>query len=78
MEFDNVFDIAAGLAAGLFTCEVKPVAVATAGPTLNALMKLGKGSRVALRKRLSQQLAGRRLPFRAQCPICMRKFPGFL
>lgn len=54
---DAIFDIAAGLAAGLFSGVVKLAAEAAAGPTLNPLMKLGRGPRIALRKRLSRLLS---------------------
>jgi fumarylacetoacetase len=54
---DMIFDIRAGLEAGLFTGDAAAAAEAAAGPTLNALMALGEGPRVALRKRLSALLS---------------------
>lgn len=53
---DAIFDLTAGLAAGLFAGDAMLAAQAASGPTLNPLMGLGSGARVALRKRLSQLL----------------------
>ena len=50
---DQIFDLRAGLEAGLFAGEAATAAEAGAGPTLNPLMALGKGPRCALRRRLS-------------------------
>ena len=54
---DKIFDLRAGLEAGLFSGEAAAAAEAAAGPTLNLLMALGKGPRVALRRRLSSLLS---------------------
>jgi fumarylacetoacetase len=53
---DAIFDLKAGLDAGLFTAEAANAAEAAAGATLNPLMALGSASRLALRKRLSALL----------------------
>src|SRR4029077_5597864 len=53
---DAIFDLPAGLGAGLFSGEAARGAEAAAGTTLNPLMALGSGLRVALRKRLSALL----------------------
>jgi fumarylacetoacetase len=53
---DEVFDLKAALDAGLFSGPAENAAAAAAGPTLNALMGLGKGPRTALRRRLSDLL----------------------
>src|SRR5947209_4676439 len=50
---DAIFDLKAGLEAGLFADEVARAAKAAAGATLNPLMALGSAPRIALRKRLS-------------------------
>ncbi len=52
-----IFDLRAGLEAGLFTGETARAAEAAAGPTLNPLMALGSAPRIALRKRLSALLS---------------------
>ncbi|HVH73630.1 MAG TPA: fumarylacetoacetase [Stellaceae bacterium] len=54
---DSIFDLKAGLDAGLFSGEAETAAVAAAGPTLNPLMQLSAGPRRALRRRLSALLA---------------------
>ena len=54
---DMVFDLRAGVEAGLFTGEAARAAEAGAGATLNPLMALGNGPRLALRKRLSALLS---------------------
>lgn len=54
---DLIFDLSNGLAAGLFAGDAAKAAQAAAGPTLNPLMQLGSGPRIALRKRLSQLLS---------------------
>jgi fumarylacetoacetase len=54
---DAIFDLPAGLEAGLFSGEAARGAEAAAGATLNPLMALGSGPRVALRKRLSTILS---------------------
>src|SRR6266481_269592 len=54
---DAIFDLEAGLAAGLFTGEAASAAEAAAGSTLNPLMALGNAPRLALRKRLSALLS---------------------
>src|SRR5215471_11719828 len=54
---DVIFDLKAGLEAGLFTGEAARAAEAAAGATLNPLMALGPGPRIALRKRLSTLLS---------------------
>src|SRR5207244_3586296 len=54
---DAIFDLAAGLEAGLFSGEAARGAEAAAGITLNPLMGLGSGPRLALRKRLSAMLS---------------------
>jgi fumarylacetoacetase len=77
---DQIFDLRAGLEAGLFVGEAASAAEAAAGPTLNPLMALGKGSRLALRRRLSavlsaderaksEPLAGRLLYSAADCTL---------
>src|SRR5207248_685684 len=48
---DAIFDLAAGLEAGLFSGEAARGAEAAAGATLNPLMALGSGPRIAQRKR---------------------------
>jgi fumarylacetoacetase len=52
-----IFDISAGLEAGLFSGDAATAAEAAAGPTLNPLMALGRGPRLALRRRLSALLS---------------------
>jgi fumarylacetoacetase len=54
---DMIFDFRGGLEMGLFSGDAAAAAEAAAGPTLNPLMALGKGPRVALRKRLSALLS---------------------
>jgi fumarylacetoacetase len=54
---DQIFDMRAGLEAGLFSGEATIAAQAAAGPALNSLMALGKGPRRALRRRLSTLLS---------------------
>ena len=54
---DMIFDIRAGLAAGLFSGEAAAAAEAASGETLNPLMALGSGSRRALRRRVFELLA---------------------
>jgi fumarylacetoacetase len=54
---DAIFDLKAGLEAGLFTGEAARAAEAAAGAALNPLMALGSGPRLALRKRLSALLS---------------------
>src|SRR6266481_9942902 len=54
---DAIFDLPAGIEAGLFSGEAARGAEAAAGATLNPLMALGGRTRVALRKRLSALLS---------------------
>jgi fumarylacetoacetase len=54
---DQILDLAAAAAAGLFQGAAKQAAEAAAGPNLNPLMALGEGPRCALRQRLSDLLA---------------------
>jgi fumarylacetoacetase len=54
---DRIFDLKAGLEAGVFSGEAEKAAAAAAGPTLNPLMELGPVPRRALRQRLSELLA---------------------
>jgi len=54
---EMIFDIRAALEAGLFSGDAATAAEAAAGPSLNPLMALGKGSRLALRRRLSALLS---------------------
>ena len=54
---DEIFDLHAALAAGLFDGEARRAAEAASGDTLNALLALGAGARKALRARLSEILA---------------------
>ena len=54
---DMIFDLKAGLEAGLFTGDAARAAEAGAGAALNPLMALGSGPRLALRKRLSALLS---------------------
>ena len=54
---DDIFDLRAGLEAGLFNGEAAIAAEAAAGSTLNPLMALGTGPRLALRRRLSDLLS---------------------
>ena len=56
---DAVFDIAAGLEAGLFSGATREAAEAAAGRTLNPLLALPAGARRALRQRLSDVLDAR-------------------
>lgn len=53
---DQIFDLAAGLKAGLFAGDAKVAAEAAAGPALNALMTLGRRYSSTLRRRLSDLL----------------------
>ena len=79
---EMIFDLGAGLEAGLFTGEASRAAEAAAGGTPNPLMALGSGPRRALRKRLSallsaggperakvEPLAGRLLHNAADCSM---------
>jgi fumarylacetoacetase len=52
-----IFDLKAGLEAGLFAGDAARAAEAGAGAALNPLMALGSGPRLALRKRLSALLS---------------------
>src|ERR1700730_15350285 len=54
---DQIFDLRAGLEAGLFVGEAARAAEAAAGASLNPLMASGKNSRLALRRRLSALLS---------------------
>jgi fumarylacetoacetase len=54
---DDILDLRAALAAGLFDGEARQAAAAATGPTLNGLLALGAGPRRALRSRLSDLLA---------------------
>jgi fumarylacetoacetase len=54
---DMIFDVKAALAAGLFSGDAAVAAEAAAGPTLNPLMALGRGQRIALRRQLSALLS---------------------
>ena len=54
---DQIFDLQAGLEAGLFSGEAACAAEAGAGATLNPLMASGKRARLALRRRLSALLS---------------------
>jgi fumarylacetoacetase len=53
---DRIFDLQAGLDAGLFADRAAEAAEAAAGPTLNPLMALGNAHASALRTRLSDLL----------------------
>jgi fumarylacetoacetase len=53
---DRIFDVNAGLAAGLFSGATEDAARAAAGSTLNSLFALGNGHASALRARLSDLL----------------------
>ena len=55
---DEILDLPMALAQGLFTGEAEQAARAASGRSLNPLMALGKGSRAALRRRLSEILDG--------------------
>ncbi len=55
---DRIFDLAAGVTAGLFAGRAAEAARAGSGPTLNALMELGQDHASALRARLSDLLRG--------------------
>jgi fumarylacetoacetase len=54
---DMIFDLRAGLEAGLFTGDAAPAAEAAAHATLNPLMALGSAPRSALRRRVSALLS---------------------
>jgi fumarylacetoacetase len=54
---DKIFDLKAGLAAGLFSGEAETAAKAASGGSLNPLMALGTGPRVALRRQVFDLLA---------------------
>jgi fumarylacetoacetase len=54
---NKIFDLRAGLEAGVFSGEAALAAEAAAGASLNALMALGKAARLALRRRLSAVLS---------------------
>jgi fumarylacetoacetase len=53
---DQIFDLSAGLQAGLFSGAALDAARAASGPALNSLMALGPDSAAALRARLSDLL----------------------
>ena len=53
---DEIFDLAAAAGLGLFDTQAAPVAEAASGATLNPLFALGRGARVALRRRVSEIL----------------------
>jgi 2-keto-4-pentenoate hydratase/2-oxohepta-3-ene-1,7-dioic acid hydratase in catechol pathway len=53
---DEIFDLAAAFDLGLFDAQAAPAAEAASGATLNPLFALGRGARVALRRRLSEIL----------------------
>lgn len=53
---DSIFDLKAGLSAGLFSGKAKEAAAAAVGPKLNPLMALGNVHASALRARLSDLL----------------------
>jgi fumarylacetoacetase len=54
---DEILDLRAALAAGLFSGDAERAAAAATGATLNPLMALGAAPRAALRQRLSALLA---------------------
>ncbi len=54
---DMILDLRAALEAGVLSGEAATAAEAAAGPTLNPLMALGRGPRLALRRRVSALLA---------------------
>jgi len=54
---NQIFDLRAGLEAGLFSGEAARAAEAAAGASLNPLMAFGKNARLALRRRLSALLS---------------------
>jgi len=54
---DQILDLPAALAAGLFTGKAAEAAEAASGPVLNSFLALGSGPRQALRMRLSELLA---------------------
>jgi fumarylacetoacetase len=54
---DDILDLAAAVAAGLFWGEAERAALAATGPALNGLLALGAGPRRALRARLFELLA---------------------
>src|SRR6478672_529577 len=51
---DEIFDLAAAADLGLFDAQAAPAAEAASGATLNPLFALGRGARVALRRRVSE------------------------
>jgi fumarylacetoacetase len=53
---DEIFDLAAAADLGLFDTQAGPAAEAASGATLNPLFALGRGARVALRRRVSEIL----------------------
>jgi fumarylacetoacetase len=53
----EILDLKAALEAGLLSGDAERAAAAASGPTLNPLMALGRGPRVALRRRVSALLA---------------------
>src|SRR5262249_30609793 len=53
---DEIFDLAAAVDLGLFDAQAAPAAEAASGAILNPLFALGRGARVALRRRLSEIL----------------------
>jgi fumarylacetoacetase len=54
---DQIFDLRAGLEAGLFSGEAARAAEAAAGAALNPLMACGRNARLALRQRVSALLS---------------------
>ena len=79
---DSIFDLEAGLAAGLFEGQAKVAVEASLGGALNAYFALGRSARVALRERLQQLLGegstlrgkieaqgSRLLPLAADCQL---------
>jgi fumarylacetoacetase len=79
---DKILDLAAAQGEGLFFGEARRAAEAATGPSLNALMALGAGPRLALRRRVSalfaadgaergkiEAIAGRLLHEMAECTL---------
>ncbi|MFI8337567.1 fumarylacetoacetase [Pseudomonas taetrolens] len=79
---EHIFDLEAGLAAGLFEGQAKVAVEATMGGVLNAFFALGRSARVALRERLLELLSegstlrgkieaqgARLLPLAADCEL---------
>jgi fumarylacetoacetase len=54
---EAIFDLKAALEAGLFSGDAAAAAEAASGTTLNSLMALGKGPRLALRRQISRLLS---------------------